>query len=123
MDKEKELKDVVDKIENFNDETKLNLKLHVEHEMTEHKHTLPKGMFYGALHEEIEHEVDARMEQFTKQTDLKPKDLYTYLDQTLDEEPNLSKRQLHYLAYDHLAQTTDIKFLKKIFKKMRKRMK
>lgn len=122
MNDDKHLDVVTKKIDDFNDETKLNLKLHVEHEMTRHKKTLPSGLFYGAMHEEIEKEVDCRMADFTQNTDLKPKELYSYLESKLVDEPSLSKRQLHFLAYDHLAKTTDSKFLKKIFKSMKKRM-
>lgn len=123
MATDKKLSDVTRKIDDFNDETKLNLKLHVEHELHEHKKILPHGLSYGSLHEAIEREVDQRMDKFTKNTDLKPKELYAYLELQLAEKPLLSKRQLHYLAYDHLARETSNHFLKKMFKKMCRRMK
>jgi len=113
---------VSQKIANFNHETKLNLKLHVEHELETHKKILPKGFFYGAIHEQIEAVVDEKMDQFTKtqNIDFKPKELYGYLAAQLKTSPTLSKQQLHYLAFEHLAQNSDSKFLKKIFNKLRK---
>lgn len=119
---DKKLSDVTQKIDDFNDETKLNLKLHVEHELHDHRKILPNGLSYGNIHEAIEHEVDQRMDKFTKNTKLKPQELYGYLELKLAEDPSLSKRQLHYLAYDHLANETPNRFLKKMFKKLRRRM-
>ncbi|WP_119327172.1 hypothetical protein [Companilactobacillus musae] len=123
MSLDKKLNNVTHKIDNFNDETKLSLKLHVEREMSAHRKILPKGLFYSEIHEEIQTEVDRKMADFTKNTDLKPKELYTYLNSKLQDDPTLSKRQLHFLAYDHLAKTTNSKFLRRIFKTMKKRMK
>lgn len=122
MSLDKDLNNVTHKIDKFNDETKLNLKLHVEREMSAHRKILPTGLFYGEIHEKIQTEVDRKMADFTKNTDLKPKELYTYLDSKLQDDPSLSKRQLHFLAYDHLAKTTSSKFLRKIFTTMKRRM-
>lgn len=122
MTVENDLRQITKKIDDFNDETKLNLKLHIEHEARTHRRILPTGLFYGAVHEEIQDTVDARMNEFTKNTDLKPQELYVYLQEEIKQNPTLSKRQLHYLAYDHLEQITTNKFLKKIYKKMKKRM-
>ncbi|MFC6176267.1 hypothetical protein ACFQAV_05415 [Companilactobacillus huachuanensis] len=123
MTESKKLSDVTQKIDDFNDETKLNLKLHVEHELHEHDRVLPDGLSYGIIHEEIEEAVDKRIDEFTKNTDLKPKELYAYLELQLAQDSSLSKRQLHYLAYDHLARETSNRFLRKMFKVMRRRMK
>lgn len=122
LTEDKKLSDVTQKIDDFNDETKLNLKLHVEHELHEHNKILPGGLSYGIIHEEIENAVDKRMAEFTKNTDLKPKELYAYLELQLAQNPKLSKRQLHYLAYDHLARETSNRFLRKMFKTLRRRM-
>ena len=72
MTVENDLHRITKKIDDFNDETKLNLKLHVEHEAQTHRRILPTGFFYGAVHEEIQAIVDERMHDFTKNTDLKP---------------------------------------------------
>lgn len=122
MTVEKELHQITKKIDDFNDETKLNLKLHVEHEASMHRKVLLNGLFYGAIHEGIQAIVDERMNEFTKNTDLKPQELYAYLKKQITAHPTLSKRQLHYLAYDHLEHITDNRFLKKIYKTMKKRM-
>lgn len=120
----RKLDEVSDKITDFNDETKLNLKLHVEHEMESHKKIMPKGLFYGEIHEEIAKAVDEKMAQFTKtrNTDLRPKELYNYLTGILQNQPNLSKKELHYLAYQHLAETADSKFIKKMFNKLKRQV-
>lgn len=123
MDNQDRLAQVTKKIDNFNAETKLNFKLHVEHELTTHKKILPKGLAYGAVHEDIETAVDDKMAKFMKHTNLKPQELADFLEKKLDKRPDLTKRQLHYLAYEHLEKNTKSKFLKKIYKSMRKRMK
>jgi len=120
MNKENELNAVGQKIDNFNAETKLNLKLHVEHEMESHSRILPKGLFYGEIHEQIEAAVNKTMAQYTINTDIKPKNLYAYLESELATHPNLSKKQLHFIAYDHLAAKTDSKFLRKLFNKLKR---
>lgn len=122
MDKDRQLLKVTQKIDDFNDETTLNLKLHVEHEIKAHQQILPMGL-YGATHEVIESEVNKRMDKFKQNTDLKPQELYAYLESQLETNPKLSKRQLHYLAYEHLASNTSSKFLKRIFKSMKRGMK
>lgn len=114
---------VTQKIDDFNSEAKLHFKLHVDHEIQSHKKLLPHGMMYSAIHEQITNGVNKRMDQFTRDTDLKPQELYSFLGQELVKHPNLSKRELHFLAYDHLEKNTKNKFLKKIYKKMRKQMK
>lgn len=120
-----QLSSVSQKIDNFNHNTKLNLKLHVEHEMEEHKRILPKGLFYGEVHEQIEHAVDEKMAYFTRSQniDLRPKKLYDYLISELADHPNLSKKELKVSSYEYLAQETESKFLRKIFKKLERRVK
>lgn len=120
MDKVNQLNKVTKKINDFNEETTLNLKLHVEQEIHNHKQILPNGLFYGATHEVIDSEVNKRMDKFKENTDLKPLDLYSYLKSQFESNPDLSKRQLHYLAYEYLADTTSSKFLRRIFKSMKR---
>ncbi|GEO79825.1 hypothetical protein FD29_GL001033 [Companilactobacillus mindensis DSM 14500] len=124
-DVDQQLNAVSQKIDKFNDDTKLNLKLHVEHEMEEHKRILPKGLFYGEVHEQIEQAVDEKMAYFTKSQniDLRPKQLYAYLISELADHPDLSKKELKILAFKYLEQDAKSKFLRKIFKKLWRRMK
>jgi len=120
MDQEHKLNLVGKRIDDFNAETKLNLKLHVEHEMEAHRKILPRGLFYGEIHEEITAAVNKTMAQYTINTDIKPKQLYSYLQSELAADPNLSKEKLHFLAYQHMAENTNSKFLKKLFNKLKK---
>jgi len=121
MDQEHKLNLVGKKIDDFNAETELNLKLHVEHEMEAHRKILPRGMFYGEIHEEITAAVNKTMAKYTINTDIKPKKLYAYLESELAADPHLSKDKLHFLAYQRMAEKTDSKFLKKLFTKLKRR--
>lgn len=115
---EKHLNHFNQQIENFNQETELNLKLHIEHEIDEHRSLLPRGLFYGELHEQIASEIDRKMNDFKQHNDLNPSKLYSFLMDQIKNDPTLSKRELNLLAYGYLIRTTHSKVFKKMLKKL-----
>lgn len=116
----KELEKVIHEVEGLKIESTQILKNNIKNEIYEFRKTLPKEILTDDLDAKVEEEVNQKLKEFSQELDLKPKALYYSLKSEVELNEEISERELTTFAYDFLEKNTKNKFLKRIFRELKK---
>lgn len=120
---EKSLDDIIYEVELFKKKSIDTIKEKVNNDAITVKSNLPESLSSTEFDLKVQEEIGNNIELISNNTDFNTKALYYALKSDVELNKNISKEELTIEAYDFLEKNSKSKFLKKIYKELKKETK